>query len=305
LKKNENSENTNSERVLIEKKEKKVLEDNDNDYILDKMDFNELIKEKNKEDENRVDRRTIIQMLISVVKNNSTIIYAFSQKHKDDFFLRSTILILCISFYICLNVFLVFNMSMVKVYTNFKFGYCSLNIFIPCIVSLPIIIIKKFMSMKELFYRALQYQKNKINKTAISNNKNNKDTKEEEIIKEIEIYQKYFEKATYIYGAFGIIFFVFNCVLLTSFCGIYPNSVSKLAINTIVSIIGSSVIIIIFYLIGVIIRYFSLKNEDEMLYIISRIFNPLNLSCNDIKKMTCKRGNKKRGQNLFNNPENQ
>ena len=39
--------------------------------------------------------------------------------------------------------------------------------------------------MKELFYRALQYQKNKINKTAISNNKNNKDAKEEEIIKEI------------------------------------------------------------------------------------------------------------------------
>ena len=117
--------------------------------------------------------------------------------------------------------------------------------------------------------------------------------------------EKYFAKATYIYGAFGIIFFVFNCVLLTSFCGIYPNSVSKLAINTIVSIIGSSVIIIIFYLIGVIIRYFSLKNEDEMLYIISRIFNPLNLSCNDIKKMTCKRGNKKRGQNLFDNPGNQ
>ena len=53
-------------------------------------------------------------------------------------------------------------MSMVKVYTNFKLGYCALNIFIPCIVSLPIILIRKYISQKELLYKKPLFENKNI-----------------------------------------------------------------------------------------------------------------------------------------------
>jgi len=104
---------------------------------------------------------------------------------------------------------------------------------------------------------------------------------------------KYIKPATIIYGIFGIIFLIFNCVLVTSFCGIYPNSIGNLVLNTIVSIIGACFLTIIFYLIGVILRYFSLKNKNELMYNISRFFNPLQLTCKDLQNMLFKKKDEK------------
>ena len=253
------------------------------------MPFTEIYKMKKNKDENGGDKRSILKLFLSVIKNNSTIYYAFVDNNKDDIFTRYTILLLCISFYICLNVFLVFNMDMVKVYTDFKVGCFSLNIFIPCLVSVPVIIIKKYMSMKELFYRVLEIIKLKIKRQVKRSVKNKSlQTEIQEMEQEINKYSTYIVKASYIYGTVGLIFLIINCLLVTSFCGIYPNSVSKLTVNTVVSIIGSCFLISIFYLIGVILRRYSIDSDSELLYYISRLFNPLHLSYRDIKKINCR-----------------
>ena len=307
LKENENEKKVeSSERKLIGKKKEK-LEINENDYVFDTMDYNQLIENK----DNGRDNRKIYQMFLSVLKSNSTLYYTFSINQQDDIFLRFSILILCISFYICLNVFLSFNMSMVQVYTNFKFGYFTLNIFIPCIISLPIILIRKFMSKKKLLYEVLQLEKNKddlnIFKNAQRSCKNIDIAKEEEkisikgkeLIEEIDNYKVDY---IYLYGSSGLIFLFFNLILLTSFCGNYPNTVIKLFKNTFASMIGSFMLSAFFYLVGVILRYYSLKNKMEILYNISRFFNPLYLSCNDINKMICKTERKKE-PNLHEKPD--
>ena len=85
---------------------------------------------------------------------------------------------------------------------------------------------------------------------------------EEELVKEIKNYKIYY---IYIYGLLGLLFLLFNWILLTSFCGIYPNTVSKLFTNTFASMIGSFTISSIFYLTGSIIRYYSIKQEREIL----------------------------------------
>ena len=90
--------------------------------------------------------------------------------------------------------------------------------------------------------------------------------------------------------------------MVTAFCGIYPNTVSKLALNTFVSIIGSCVLISLFYLLGVILRKMSIEKESEILYNISRLFNPLHLSCTDIQKMIFT--NKKNENNKNNENKN-
>ena len=53
-------------------------------------------------------------------------------------------------------------------------------------------------------------------------------------------FKRYFKKITLIYGLIGIIFLIFNCILVTSFCGIYSNSVGGLVLNTFLSIIFST-----------------------------------------------------------------
>ena len=307
LKINENIRNNlTSSRRPLKLSENKLEEYYDNDYLLNQANFCELMKNK---ENNCGDKRNIFEMLKSVIKHNSTIIYIFSDKHKDEIFTKISIFILCLSFYICLNVFLVFNMSMVQLYIHFLFGYFSLNIFIPCFVSIPVILIKKYISQKDLLYYLLNLSKQKINKNikkTVRSLSNNRKSIKLDVNFQIENfddiiqlqYVEYIKPATIIYGIFGIIFLIFNCVLVTSFCGIYPNSIGNLVLNTIVSIIGACFLTIIFYLIGVILRYFSLKNKNELMYNISRFFNPLQLTCKDLQNMLFKKKDEKDNEQL-------
>ena len=85
-----------------------------------------------------------------------------------------------------------------------------------------------------------------------------------------------------IYGFLIIIFLIFNCLLVTSFSGIYINSNSKLAINIIFSIVGSNFLALFFYFLGNLLGKISLNEKIcGTLFNISKFFNPLNLSCND------------------------
>jgi hypothetical protein len=311
-----NSENMKIKSSLNENgvdSERKMIKENDkstepiDDYILDKMPYNEIIQKKKNSDnsDSVVDNRSLLKMLLSVIKNNSTIYYVFFEKTKDDIFIRYSTLILCISFYICLNLFLVFDMDMVRLYTNFKFNCFNLYIYAPCLVSVPVIIIKKFMSMKVLSYRVSETIKLFEKRREKRSCKNQSITSiKHDFEVEISKYKQYFIKATYIYGFSGLAFLIINCVLVTPFCAIYPNTVSKLVVNTIVSIIGSCVLICIFYLLGVILRRFSIIKKSEIMYNISRFFNPLHLSWAELKKMTFRQEKKEKQEveNLKNNP---
>lgn len=91
-------------------------------------------------------------------------------------------------------------------------------------------------------------------------------------------------KKLFLLGLLGIIFLIFNCILVTSFYGIYPNSVSKIEINTIFSIIGTFPFVLILSLIGACLRKKGCKK-------ISRLFEPVVFSCNDIKTIKNNKNN--------------
>ena len=150
-----------------------------------------------------------------------------------------------LSFFIFMNYSVSYNMSIVKVYSNFNFLYFCLNFFIiPFIACFLLKLFQKYTLIKELHL----------------------------II---------------IYGIIIILFLIFNCILVSSFCGIYINSDSKLAINVIFSIFGANFFALIFYLFGALLKKKLLSEKiSGFLFIISNFFNPLNLSFNDKIKCT-------------------
>ena len=280
-----------SQQRLNEKnsgKEKEVL---NNDYILDKTEFKELGGKERK------DKRNILYLLWSVIKNNSTIILVFSCIYYEYLFVRVSLIILFISFYLCLNTFLLYEMPMVQLFTGgCTFGNLILNIFITSlVVNILMIIIKKYMSTKEMFFNELniKIEKNISIQENIQEKPNNEFQNESinneiphQLSDKINRFVRTMKKRIRIYGVIGVLFLIFNCILVTSFCGVYSNSVGELFLNTFVSMILSSIIIrILFFLIGVILRYYSFKRNSELMYNISRLFNPLNLSWEEFEAM--------------------
>ena len=188
-------------------------------------------------------------------------------------------------------------MPMVKLFVGgCTFGNLILNIFLTSlIVNVLMIIIKKYMSIKEFIYELnIEKEKNiKINENIQDGPSDNEyQTKSvnselpHELYNKTLKYEQTFRKRILIYGIIGVLFLIFNCILVTSFCGVYSNSVGELILNTFVSMILSSIIIrILFFLIGVILRYYSFKRNSELMYNISRLFNPLNLSWEEFEAM--------------------
>ena len=303
--KDDKGSTTESQNSLIGPKKnlKENVEEiiNDDSYFLDKRDFSNM-KEKGKED-----KRNVWHLLLSVIKNNSTIYLVFMRKHHEDLFIMASLIILFISLYLCLNTFLLYNISMVKLYTGcISFGNFVLNIFLTSFfISIIIIVIKKFMTNKDYIYSRVincdEYIKNKENKKKNkSKRKDIKNSKKSENHSTVSSdsdrshnlsdtnnnFRRSMEKKKLIYGLIGILFLIFNCILVTSFCGIYSNSVGGLVLNTFLSIIFSTLIRILYFLIGVILRFYSLKKNSETMYNISRLFNPLNLSWEELTKLS-------------------
>ncbi len=285
------------EKEEKEEKKNEIKEIINDSYFLDKRDFSDM-KEKGIED-----KRNIWQLLLSVIKNNSTIILVFRRKHYEELFIMASLIILFISLYLCLNTFLLYNISMVKLYMGcISFGNFVLNIFLTSFfISIIIIVIKKYMTNKDYIYNTIieneeiiqNIQNKKKNKNKRENIKNNnKSTVSTESDRAHKLSDKNIpfkdtmNKRILIYGLIGILFLIFNCILVTSFCGIYSNSVGGLVLNTFLSIIFSTLIRILYFLIGVILRFYSLKKNSETMYNISRLFNPLNLSWEGLKKLS-------------------
>ena len=132
---------------------------------------------------------------------------------------------LSLSFFIFLNIFFAFNMSMLHIYYKFKFWCFLLNLLaIPLIISVGIILFKKYICHINM------------------------------------------ENYYIIIDILELLFLIFNFILVSSFCGIYVNSVSKLGINIIFSIIG-------YFFIGLIV-YLLKKYCGKKIKKISNLFYP-------------------------------
>jgi hypothetical protein len=195
---------------------------------------------------------------------------------------------------------------MVKIYLGyFKFGNFILTIFLTSVVvNVVIIIIKKNMTHTNFIH--------KINFDNENKNKNNENNEHlaHNLTNTIVRYENKFRNKIVVYGIFGFFFLLFNCIVVTSFCGIYSNSVRELILNTFVCMILSSIVVrLIFYSIGVILRYYSFKNDSEILYNISRLFNPLHVSLNEFEEIvcgiynTCEKNTNNKNQNFKDKPE--
>ena len=292
-----NNELMGSTEPIIESKE--IKEYTIDDYNLDKMKYQD-IKTRVKKD-----KRNIYKMLLSIILNNSTIYLLFSTFEVIS--VKITIVILFISLHLFLNTLFLVNMQMVKIYLGcFKFGNFILTIFLTSvIVNVVIIIIKQNMTCTNFIHK-INYDYENKNK----NNENNEKDLDHILTKTIVPYKKNFRNKIMIYGISGFFFLLFNCIVVTSFCGIYSNSVGELILNTFVCIILSSIVVrLIFYSIGVILRYYSFKNDSEILYNISRLFNPLHVSLNEFEEIvcgiynTCEKNTNNKNQNFKDKPE--
>ena len=237
---------------------KSILISIDDDFLYDTMNYDK-IKSKG---QNYREERHICTIFLSLLRNNSTILFVFTSNHNDNFLIRISFLIIWLSLYICFNILLAFNMSIINLYIDFKFDNFLINIFIiPCFVNLISISFKKLLSQKTLLY---DYLKEVINKKSKSPNFDVNKC----------IMCKYI-----IYGIIGLLFLIFNLILVTSFCGIYPNSSNKLGINVIFSILGSSIFTLLFYAIGALSRKLFCLDKYKACFYCVKMFNPLNISC--------------------------
>ena len=296
------------------KNEKKFS--SDNSYLLDRKSYDYLIE--NIKNENLGDNRSFMEMLLSVIKSNSTLMYILLFKI-DDIKIKVSILILSINLYIFVTASLQYNMTMLLLYNNFWFGGLLLYALISCLVSFPIIICKKYLSVYGLFYEMfslhIEYAyKEKVKrdlKHSICNSKDSikltesiiQEKKASEIGNKISKYVQNVLIQTIIYTAVGFVFLLINAIFIISFCGIYPNSVISLFLNTFMSILMSCVFIIIFRSIGVTLRYFGLKQQNKLMYNISRFFNILNLTWDDFMKIIFSKKEKKQEKKQEKEPE--
>ena len=225
-----------------------------NDYILDKKEFKEF-QVRNK------DKRSFWQIYLSIIKDNSTIYYIIYEEH-ESIFIKWSILIMLISLHLCINTFFLVKMTYVKLYLgSFTMGNFLTNIFILfLVVGFLIILIKKFITSREFIYQInIENERIHIHNKDIQSSSDFLSDNSTTTKNKIDNYKKTMETITKVYGIIGIIFLIFNCILVTSFCAVYSNSVGGLTLNTFMSILFSSIILrLMYFLIGAILRYYSI-----------------------------------------------
>ena len=179
-----------------------------------------------------------------------------------------SVVILCISFGMFLNLLLIFNKSVVQLYTkDFNFGIFLLNNISSIGIILLLLFVKWYISINYLLVEI--HVEGKIEKQDYLSNLEDK----------IENNVPKLKKKIIGYGIIGIIFHIFNFFIFNSYCEIYPIFSIKLLINIAVSIFISLVIILIFCLIRVTLK----KIFGKDFIILNRIYQYLNIFDNEIK----------------------
>ena len=286
-----------------------------NEYIKNYENMMEyLMKKINRvefEDAKDIDNRSFLNTICSYELNNGIIANLF-YCNKNDILTIISLILLTLALYIFINVMIMKSNAELNLYTQknkekILGGAISLNMFCPLLVYLIVYIIKKKITVNEFFvnqyyqlYRVLYFlEKKKINVVQKDLGLHNIETK-------ISLRKNKAEFRLLFYFAVGTPFLLFNFLLVSSYCGIYENSVDCVIWNTIVSIIFSFIFSRALLLVSATLRYYSLKNKDlqnEKLYIISCFLNLYYLSycgrklCSNLYKICCKKKDEKNSNN--------
>ena len=233
------------------------------------------------------DKRGLLRLIFSMIKNNNTIFFIIFKKQNDLFALVSVI-ILSLNIYIFLNTFLMFNSSSLHLFIDqdtdlkekTKGKYFFLNILIPSLLYYITSIIKKMTSIKEFIYDKI-YQFEKVSNNG-KLNKGEKNIRMHDLITDVSKFKNKKEKDAKKVFLSGIIFLIINWYFITCFLGIYENSYDCLILNVFISLIFTLIFTLIVFIISSILRYLGIKLQSERLFDISLFLNPINNFYNEL-----------------------
>ena len=267
------------------------------------------------EDAKKNDKRSFLNIIWSYEENNGIISFLL-KCNENDILTRISLFLLTLALYIFINVMIMKSNAELNLYTKknkekILGSAISLNMFCPLLIYIIIYFIKRKMTVNEFFvnqyyqlYRVLVFlEDKKINVVQ-------KDLGLHNIEAKISLRKNKAEFRIWLLFAIGTPFLLFNFLLVSSFCGIYENSVDCVICNTVISIIFSFIFSRVFLFVSASLRYCSLNNngnKNEKLYIVSCLLNPYYLSycgrklCSNINKLCCK---KEEVENPDNNGDN-
>jgi hypothetical protein len=274
----------NSERKYLNNEPKKSdinkdFKDEYNDVILERLDYNGFKKYKEK------NSNTIFSVFMAIAFNNNTLAFAFIPD-ENDFFIKSSVLILAFSLYLLFNIIFMTNNLSLHLYKDRDQylhenlngrEFLLMNILLPFIVYICVLIIRKSISVKE-FLQQKEYELNLIGK--------NGNIGPKEILKlhslqtSISIFKNKNIKHIKNYFYAGLAFLLFTWYLTTCFCGIYENSVDCLILNIFLSIIFSLILTLVLFFISSILRVCA---QNKNVFAMSTLFNPTKLLFGEIK----------------------
>ena len=143
---------------------------------------------------------------------------------------------------------------------------------------------KKIVMVKLKSYSYFVQEKNKYNKNLqdeIENEKNikfnneNKDDKKENLNNEfigfVQDLLNYLKKSFLIFSIVSIFVLFFEWCLVSSFCSVYKNSQIEFFISVLVCYLFSNIYAFIYCFIPAIFRYFAVKNNSSLLFIVAEI----------------------------------
>ena len=253
--------NTNNIDMNNERKKKKIY---NADYLLDMYPLIKLEK----------DHRKFCKQFFSLIKNNSTIIFGLPCNDVNDYFIKISVIILSLSFYIFLNIIFMYDSPSLHLYLgkdsqdDFQARHFIINFLIINIIFLFFVtILKRIISIREFISDI--YYKYKSIISILSNNEKKTDRerargvlKLHRIQTELSKFKNNNDFKAFLLAWIGSFFLFFNWCLVTCFVGIYINSNNCLVFNTFISICFRSFWLFFISLISTILRKYS-KEIDE------------------------------------------
>ena len=245
---------------------------NKNKYNNEEVDLDDYLQDK--KNNYKSDKRGLLRLIFSMIKNNNTIFFVIFKKENDLFALVSVI-ILSLNFYIFINAFLMFNSSSLHLFIDqdtdleekTKGKYIFLNILVPSLLYYVTSKIKKRTSIKE-FICDKNYQYEKVfNDPKIKDGEKN--IRIHDLITDVSKFKNEKEQDTNTVLLYGIIFLIFNWYFITCFLGIYENSYDCLILNVFISLIFTLIFTLIVFVFSSILRYLGIKLYK---YLLFRIF---------------------------------
>ena len=272
---NINNRLNNSDRLLIRNSNNSIEEEKNNiDYVLDNLNYENSVKK---------DKRSLVKMFWSLIKNNNTIFYIVFCDF-NDLFAKGSVLILSLSFYLFINIILMVDSSLLHLYVGkdkslkekFEGGSFAINIFIPFLAYILTSFVKQKVSLNQFIYDKL-YQYRELCKQLEKKKKEDKNKiilKMHDIKTDVSKFKNEVDYNTSYITMAGGIFLIINWYVCTCFCGIYENSTLCLVTNTLMSMIFTFIITIILYIASSVLRYISIKEKKITLFSLSTLLNP-------------------------------